>query len=116
MISELAARVFAARDIAHREHWASKSYAAHIALGSFYDDVIEAVDSVIENYQGMFGPIDSFEVKAERVSDIRAYLIQEADWLESNLDELSQGSQSISNLIQTLISVYTRTIFLLGLK
>ena len=116
MISELAARVFTARDAAHREHWRTKSHAAHVALGSFYDDVIEAVDAVIENYQGMFAPIENFEVSTVPVKDIVSYLTEEADWIEANLDELSNGSPSISNQIQTLISVYTRTIFLLGLK
>lgn len=116
MISELASRAFQARSVAHRQHWATKSYAEHVALGNFYGDVIEAIDAVIENYQGMYGKIDQFEVTTEPVGDITAYLSEEADWIESNLEELSAGSQSISNLIQTLISVYSKTIFLLRLK
>lgn len=116
MISELAQRVFQARDIAHQRHWATKSYAEHMALGAFYSDAIDAIDAVIENYQGMLGPISPFVVKAEAVTDIITYLSDEADWMESNLQELSQGMESLSNLIQSLISVYTKTVFLLRLK
>lgn len=116
MISELAARVFAARDIAHREHWKTKSYAAHVALGSFYDDVIEAIDAIVEAYQGQFAPIESFDVKTERVSDIAAYLQEECDWIEANRSEIANDSPCIENLVDTLTAVYCKTIFLLGLK
>lgn len=116
-ISELAARVFQARDVTHRQHWKTTGYAQHIALNTFYDDVIEAMDAVVENYQGMFQVrIEPFEVQTEPVDDIEAYLTEEMDWVESHIDELSQGSPSIGNLIQSLISVYSKTLFMLSLK
>ena len=116
MISELATRVFQTRDIAHREHWATKSYASHVALGSFYNDVTDAIDVLIENYQGMFGKIDSFEVQTEPVKDIAKYLADEMDWIERHIDEIAQGSQSIGNLVQSLVSVYSKAVFMLGMK
>jgi hypothetical protein len=115
-ISELASRVFQSRDAAHREHWATKSYAAHVALGVFYDGSIDAIDAVIENYQGLFGKIDPFEVRTVPVKDIAKYLQDESDWIESNMDALSQGSPSIGNLIQALVSVYTKSCFMLSMK
>ena len=116
MISELAARTFAARDIAHREHWATKNYAAHVALGSFYDEVITAVDAIIEAYQGQYGAIDYFEVKTSRESNMAKFLTEECDWIEENRSEIANGSACIENLIDALTQVYCRTIFLLGLK
>jgi hypothetical protein len=116
-IEVIAGRVFQARDVAHRQHWITTSYAQHVALGAFYDDVITAIDAVIENYQGMFNTrIGLFDVTTEPVKDIVAYLTDEQDWIESHIDELSQGSPSIGNLIQSLVSVYSKTIFLLGMK
>jgi len=116
MISELAARAFAARDVAHRQHWATKSYAEHMALGVFYDAVITAVDALVENYQGLYGKIDTFQVETRPVKDIAAYLQDEADWIEANRDEIAQGSASIGNLVDGLTSIYTKTVYLLGLK
>lgn len=118
MINELVTRSFAARDISHLRHWETKSYAAHLALGNFYSDVIGATDAVVENYIGMFGKFkaESFSIKADYATDMAEYLQAEADWLETNLQELSNGSESISNLIQTLISVYTKACFMLSLK
>ena len=117
MISELAQRAFQARNITHRAHWATKSYAVHCALGAFYDDVISAVDAIVEEYQGMYSTrIEPFLVKDIDVKDLSAYLTSEADWFEENRDAIAQGSSSISNLIDNLTSVYTKTVFLLSLK
>ena len=116
MISELAARTFRSSIVAHREHWKTKSYAAHVALGAFYSDVIDAIDAIVENYQGLYGDIEPFDVKTEKVSDILEYLVEEMDWIDSNRDDIANGSSNIGNLIDSLSAVYTKTIFLLGLK
>ena len=55
MIEQLISRVFYARNLAHYEHWRTKSYAQHQALGSFYDGVIDALDALVEAYQGVNG-------------------------------------------------------------
>jgi ERCC4-related helicase len=116
MISELASRTLAAANIAHREHWKTDSYAAHVALGSFYSGATDAIDNIIESYQGLYGKIEDFEVKTEQVDDIVEFLSDEADWIDVNRDEITQGSANLGNLIDTLSCVYTKTIFLLGLK
>jgi len=57
MIEQLIAKVFMARNNTHIAHWKTKSYAEHVALGDFYDKVIDLVDSLVECYQGNFGLI-----------------------------------------------------------
>lgn len=59
MIAQFIAILFLARDIAHREHLRTKSYAQHIALGEFYDAIIDLTDSLTEMYQGRHGLISS---------------------------------------------------------
>jgi len=116
MINQLVARVFAARSVAHIHHWKTKSYAQHVCLGSFYSDVIEAVDAVVENYIGLYGDFEPETIDQPKVKDIIKYLSDEADWIEANRDEITQGSDSLGNLVDNLVTVYTKTIFLLGLK
>lgn len=110
-IEQLASRVFAARDIAHRAHWRTGSYSAHMALNAFYDDVLEAVDSLVECYQGKFGLIGSFDVATEPIADVAAYLSEEATWLQSVRDEIAAGSTPIQNLVDALIEVYLVTVY-----
>lgn len=43
--AEFVARSFAVRTAAHLAHLQSRSYAEHVALGGFYDSLIDLVDS-----------------------------------------------------------------------
>jgi hypothetical protein len=54
-IGELIGVLFLSRDIAHREHLSTGSYAAHRALNSFYLDIIGLADKLAEAYQGCTG-------------------------------------------------------------
>lgn len=114
-VSELAARVFAARDCAHRAHWLTVSYAAHNALGAFYAALPEAIDDIVEVHQGEVGRIEPFTVTAEPVADIKAYLTDEADWIAANRDALAQGSNAVANLIDGLVAHYRRAVYMLTL-
>lgn len=113
MIEQLITRTFQARDIAHRAHWKTKSFAQHMALGDFYDAVIDKIDDIVETYQGQFGLVGSFGVKVEAMgqSDITAFLTTEAEWIEKNRDAIAQGSTAIENLIDNLLETYNRTLY-----
>lgn len=115
MIEELISKALATRNYAHLEHWATKSYARHKALNSFYDDLLEAIDELVECYQGMFGRV-SIKLEQGECGDIANHLQEEADWIEANRAELSGGSDSIGNLIDNLVNVYAKTVYLLTLK
>lgn len=36
-------------------HWATDSYAQHVALGEFYDALSSLLDRFVEQYQGIYG-------------------------------------------------------------
>lgn len=112
MVEELVARVFAARNIAHLEHWKTKSYAKHMALGSFYDDVIEALDAFIEAHQGMNGIIgDVPRMFPSGIKDVAKFLVSEVEWIESNREELTGNSGSLGNLLDSVSGIYMTTIY-----
>lgn len=58
--AEFIARAFAVRTAAHLAHLQSRSYAEHVALGGFYDPLVDLVDSYAEAYQGLFGLIEDY--------------------------------------------------------
>lgn len=111
MIEELIGRTFAARNIAHVQHLTTRSYAQHQALGQFYEDLIPAVDQVVECWIGHFGPIGDVEIGHPDTKDIAAFLREEADWIDANRDEISGDSQHVGNLVDAVTAVYTRTVF-----
>jgi len=113
MIEQLVARVFQARNIAHRAHFATTghgSHARHEALGEFYEAVIPAIDTTIEAHQGRYGLIETFGVNDRIVGDIVSYVRDEMLWIEENRDKFSQ-CQAALNRIDDLSAIYLRTCF-----
>lgn len=114
MIEELISRVFYARNLAHFEHWTANgvgAYARHQALGKFYDEVIEALDSLVEAYQGAFelvGPVKAPKTKAD---EILLVLIEDAEWIEKNHEKICKGNRAVANLIDGVTGVYLSAIY-----
>jgi hypothetical protein len=82
-----------------------------MALGSFYDDVIEAIDDLVEAYQGAFDLIGSIPAPETPKGDVLALLEGDADWIESNHEDICLGNRAVANLIDSLTGVYLSTIY-----
>ena len=114
MIEQLISRVFYARNVAHFEHWRATgtgSFAKHQALGSFYDDVIDAIDALVEAYQGAFELIGNIPAPSPPKGDVLALLEADAAWIEENHESVCNGNRAVANLIDTLTAVYLSTIY-----
>lgn len=114
MIEDLIARVFYARNVAHFEHWRAEGvggYARHKALGDFYDGVIDALDSLVEAYQGAFELIGTVPAPETKAEDILLILIEDAEWIEKNHEKICQGNRAVANLIDGVTGVYLSTIY-----
>ena len=118
MIEELVQRVFSTRDQAHLAHWATKSYSEHKALNSFYSDVLDSLDSIVENHQGFKGLLKPIKLKTcETPSNIVDILKEDVKWLNTNRKAIANNIASIENLVDELTSVYTKAIYkLVNLK
>lgn len=108
MIEQLVARVFQARNIAHREHLKTTSYAQHVALGAFYDSVIEAIDEIVEVYQGRYEIITIPKIEDKVVGGVAEYLLNEAMWIENNRAKFATCN-AVLNLIDGLAALYLQT-------
>lgn len=111
MIEELVSRAFYSRDLTHWEHWRTKSYSQHQALGAFYDDIISAIDTFVEAYQGRFDLIGPLPVCEEYAGDITKHLKSDCEWIEQNRSDLAQDVSALENLLDGVCEVYLRTIY-----
>lgn len=114
MIEQLIARTFYARNVAHFEHWRAKgagSFAKHMALGEFYDAVIDALDPLVEAYQGAFDLINSIPAPDVSKREVLDLLEADAEWIESNHEAICKGNRAVANLIDSLTGVYLSTIY-----
>lgn len=114
MIEQLISRVFHTRNLSHWNHWRAKgdgSYAKHQALGSFYDDVIDALDALVEGYQGAFQLVGKIPAPEKPKTEILSLLESDAEWIEENHEKICQGNRAVANLLDGLTSVYLSAIY-----
>ena len=110
-MEEIIGLLFHARNIAHKEHLKTKSYAQHMALGSFYDDVIDLADKLAEAYQGDEGimkDIPLFNKEADCMID--DFLVKQVNMIEK-LRTSATKRTAIQNIIDEVISLYLSTIY-----
>jgi len=110
-MGEFIALLFMARDITHREHLKTKSYAQHMALGAFYPAIIELADSIAEAYQGCEGKLIIVPyVKNTATGSIDSILRSHLDWISKNRKKLSDET-SIQNIIDEIVALYQSTLY-----
>lgn len=113
MIEQLIARVFYARNLAQYEHWRAASpgsYAKHTALGQFYGDVVSALDTLVEAYQGAFDLVGDIPTPPT-AGDILKVLQSDAKWLEEHHEALCRGNRAIANLVDNVTGTYLSAIY-----
>ena len=69
-VSQYISTLFASRTQAHIFHLQTTSYAQHIALGAYYDGIIDATDALVELIQGRYGIVRGMDVGLMRTIDV----------------------------------------------
>lgn len=114
MIEELIGRVFTARNLAHLEHWKTTgvgSLARHMALGDFYNNIIEQLDGIVEAYIAYFGDIGEPKGGAPKVAALIPLITVDAAWITKNRSEIAKGVPAIENMIDELVGTYLHTLY-----
>ena len=106
----LIARVFYDRDHAHLEHWRTTSYAQHQALGEFYSSVIYILDRFVEAYRGLGNEIGKLP-EHEGFPSILKCLSEDAKWIATNRNKISEGVEALQNILDELAALYFTTIY-----
>ena len=104
---------FLARDVAHSVHLNTRSYSKHVALNTFYDEIIELADGFAEAYQGrhgLLGPITL--MSAKKTSNIIEFLENQLAEIESvRYDVCDKDDTPLQNLIDGIIELYLSTLY-----
>lgn len=119
-MEELIATLFLSREFAHRRHLAVTgpgSFAAHSALGSFYDDIVDRADAIAEAYQGMYGLMEEIPYLAGPTG--KKSIAATATLLETHMNKVedlryracNKSDTAIQNLIDEAISTYLSVIY-----
>lgn len=104
--------LLSSRTQAHIFHWRTSSFAAHEALGHYYDSIGDLVDSYAEQVQGCYGLISGFRTpdrvseKAEKESVV-AYFEELKDRVEALEKELPQEPDLVNTYADILRLLHT---------
>lgn len=106
--------LFLSREVAHREHLATTSYAQHMALNDFYNEIVDLADSIAEAYQGRHGIIKDIPIAREEKSSgspaqkLRRYL----DYIEKErYNAVDRSETCIQNMIDEVIALFLSTLY-----
>lgn len=99
------------RDFAHKAHLNTDSYAQHVALGDFYDEIIPLADKLAEAWMGR---------NQEKVGEIPTFKTTLADPLQTlkkHLEIIQNGRDFVkddsvlSNIVDEIEEIYSSTIY-----
>ena len=110
---EFVGLLFVARDAAHSAHLNTRSYAKHMALGSFYDGIIDLADKFAEAYQGRYGLIGPIKMPpAPRANNILEFIEGSLKDVEKmRYDVCDKNETALQNIIDEIVGLYLSTIY-----
>jgi hypothetical protein len=98
---------------AWKEHLKTDKYSKHIALNEFYEDIVELVDTLIEDYMGIYGKVSDYKNimttekigAVEYLESLREMCKEAADDLfdDDNDSELLSDVDNILSLIDSTL-------------
>lgn len=120
MFPELISLLFFSRDFAHRAHLRTTSYAAHVALDSFYSDLPGLIDQLVEIYQGQHQLIDipytdPVAGVGPSVTNATPYPVQVLTYhlqvIEGTRDQAIGPDSTLQNIVDEIIALYRTTLY-----
>ena len=105
--------LFLARDVTHSVHLNTRSYSKHVALNTFYDEIIDLADAFAEAYQGRHGLIGPITLtSAKPTKNVLEFLeSQLADLEAARYDVCAKTDSSLQQLIDNIVELYLTTIY-----
>jgi len=98
--------------LTHLMHFKSKSYSEHMALGAYYDEIPDLVDSLTESIQGSYEVIIQPYPSMFGSGDAEplAYMISLRNYVRDYRDNMPQDSE-IQNEIDSIATLINQTVY-----
>ena len=105
--------LFLARDVTHSVHLNTRSYAKHVALNEFYDNIVDLADKFAEAYQGRHGLIGPITLmSAKKTTDVIEFLNDSlADIEDMRYKVCEKDDTPLQNIIDEIVGQYLSTLY-----
>jgi DNA-binding ferritin-like protein len=118
MFEKLISTLMSSRDQSHIFHWQTTgqgSFAAHMALGAYYEAIPDMIDALVEAYQGKHGILKGF-VPAEKFDEYSAdtavkYFKALALYVDRSYNKIPKDDTNIINQLDAFKDLIYTTIY-----
>ena len=105
LMEQLISQLFAARDIAHRLHLKTRSFAQHVALGDLYEQLLDLADTLAEVYQGKYGVMNiPMPQSGFNEMDSVSFVCDLSTWAESARSAINPADTNLLNEWDNVLS------------
>ena len=112
-------KLFESKEMSHIYHLQTKgeegSYAKHMALGSYYEDVLDLIDEIIEVYQGQYGIVENYQVidtSATTKNDVIEYFENLGIHIKENrFKSIKQEDTHLHSLLDDIVCLIYKTLY-----
>jgi hypothetical protein len=95
---------------AHLMHFKTKSFSQHMALGAYYDEIVDLVDGYVETYQGIYGLIEDYPNVYHSPKDPVKYFESLQRFVKDARQDLPSDSQ-LENLVDGIADLIDSTTY-----
>lgn len=98
---------------AWKSHLKTDKYSKHIALNEFYEDIVDLVDTLIEDYMGLYGKVEKYVniMSTDKIGAID-YLEELHDLVKSGRKDLfKEEDTELSSDIDAILSLIDSTLY-----
>lgn len=94
----------------HFFHWETDSFSKHMALGAYYDGIVDLVDQFVEAYMGKYGKITKFPNVYHQPKEPISYIESLIRFVGEARQDLPQDSE-LQNLIDEIADLLNSTAY-----
>lgn len=111
--SDFIGELFLARDVAHSVHLNTRSFSKHMALNTFYDEIVGLADGLAEAYQGRHGLIGPITLRSARKTTNIVEFLQDslAEIEKSRYETFDKDDTALQNLVDGIVELYLSTLY-----
>jgi len=94
----------------HFFHWNTDSFSKHMALGEYYEEIVELVDDLVESYMGCYEQLKTFPSVYHQPKEAVKYLESLKNFVDDARKDLPQETQ-IQNIIDEIAQLIDSTLY-----
>ena len=111
--NEFVGIMFLGRDVAHSVHLNTRSFSKHMALNTFYTEIIEHADAFAEAYNGRHGLLGQIVIPAnKKTANIVEFLQGQLAEIEAaRYAVCDKTDTSLQQLIDNIVELYLTSLY-----